>query len=66
MMTHLGTQSRPTSLQGGADSSLGEALAKIPDEPFLSVERHLVAWSVILGLTLLGALVWVSQRFFTG
>ena len=66
MLTHAETQPYPTASQTEIETSVGKALAKIPYEPFLSVERQLVAWSVILGVSLLGALVWVSQRFFSG
>ncbi len=45
---------------------VAEEMAKIPYEPFLPVERKLITWSLILGLVLLGALIWVSERFFTG
>ena len=34
------------------------------DEPFLPAERKLVAWSLIVGVALLGILVWVSETFF--
>jgi hypothetical protein len=30
------------------------------------VEKKLIAWSLIVGTTLLGVLVWVSYRFFPG
>jgi len=35
-------------------------------EPLLPVEKKLIAGSLILGLVLLGILVWVSHRFFPG
>jgi hypothetical protein len=46
--------------------TLVEELAKVPYEPFLPVERQLVAWSLVLGMALLGLLIWVSERFFGG
>ena len=66
MVRRLETQARPKPSRVETESKVGEALSKIPYEPFLQVERQLVAWSLILGLALLGALVWVSERFFTG
>jgi hypothetical protein len=33
-------------------------------EPFLPIEKKLVAWSIILGVVLLGFLVWVTYTFF--
>jgi len=34
------------------------------DEPFLPAETKLVTWSLVLGVVLLGVLVWVSNTFF--
>jgi hypothetical protein len=45
-------------------ASVSEELARIPDEPLLPVEKNLIAGSLILGLVLLGVLVWVSYTFF--
>ena len=42
---------------------LAEELQNMQYEPLLPVEKKLVAWSVLLGIFLLGALVWVSQTF---
>jgi hypothetical protein len=44
--------------------SLAEELAAIPYEPLLPVEKWLIASSLILGVTLLGILVWASATFF--
>jgi hypothetical protein len=35
-------------------------------EPLLPVEKKLIAWSLILGVVLLGILVVVSYTFFPG
>jgi hypothetical protein len=43
---------------------LAEELAAIPSEPLLPVERRLIAWSLILGVALLGLLVWLSNTLF--
>jgi len=34
------------------------------DEPLLPVEKRLIGWSLVAGLVLLGALVWLSYTFF--
>ncbi|MFI5341978.1 MAG: hypothetical protein ACHQ7N_19340 [Candidatus Methylomirabilales bacterium] len=66
MVRRLEAQPQPKPSWIGTEFNVGEELAKITDEPFLPVERQLVTWSLILGLALLGALIWVSERFFTG
>lgn len=38
---------------------LAEELKRIEYEPLLEVEKRLIAWSLILGLLLLNALIWV-------
>ena len=43
---------------------LAEAIAAQPDEPLLPVEKKLIAGSLILGITLLGLLIWLSNTFF--
>jgi hypothetical protein len=43
---------------------LAEELKKLADEPLLPVEKKLIAWSVGLGIVLLGVLVWLSRTFF--
>jgi hypothetical protein len=35
-------------------------------EPLLPVEKKLIAWSLILGVVLLGILILVSYTFFPG
>ena len=45
---------------------LAEELKKLVEEPLLPVEKQLVAWSVGLGVVLLGLLVWLSRTFFPG
>ena len=34
------------------------------EEPLLRAEVKLIAWSLVLGVALLGLLVWVSYAFF--
>ena len=45
---------------------IADELKKMEYEPLLPVEKQLIAWSIGLGLVLLGLLVWVSYRFFPG
>ena len=46
------------------ESSLAREMAAIPDEPLLPVEKKLIAGSLLLGLVLLGVLLWLSQVLF--
>ncbi len=43
-----------------------EEIKKMERQELLPVEKKLIATSLILGLALLGILVWVSYRFFPG
>ena len=47
---------------------VSEELRKMDSEyePLLPVEKRLVAWSLALGLALIGVLVAVSEAFFRG
>jgi hypothetical protein len=45
---------------------LAEELEKLAEETLLPVEKQLVAWSLGLGVVLLGVLVWLSRTFFPG
>jgi hypothetical protein len=42
---------------------LSEELKKMEREPLLDVEKRLIAWSLGIGVVLLGLLVWISHRF---
>ncbi|HUB77452.1 MAG TPA: hypothetical protein VMB03_01580 [Bryobacteraceae bacterium] len=46
------------------EPKLAEELEKMPYEPLLPVEKKLIAWSIGLGVFLLGILIWVDQAFF--
>ncbi len=46
------------------EPDLARALAAIPDEPLLPVEKKLIAGSLLLGVVLLGVLFWLSQILF--
>jgi len=43
---------------------ISEELKKMEWEPMLPVEKKLIAWSLILGVVLLGCLIWVTYTFF--
>ena len=43
---------------------LSEELKRMADEPILPIEKKLVAWSLILGVVLLGVLLLVNQWLF--
>jgi len=43
-----------------------EELKQMEYEPLLPVEKQLIAGSLLLGIVLLGLLVWLSNKFFPG
>jgi hypothetical protein len=43
---------------------LADELKKMEWEPLLPVEKKLIAWSIGLGVGLLGILIWVSYTYF--
>jgi len=43
---------------------LSEEIKKMEYEPLLPVEKKLIGYSIILGIVLLGILIWVSYTFF--
>jgi hypothetical protein len=47
-----------------SEGRIGREMDQIPYEPLLPVEKQLIAGSLILGVVLLGLLVWVSYTFF--
>jgi hypothetical protein len=48
------------------EPKLSEELQKMADEPLLPIEKKLIVGSILLGLFLLGALVWLNQTLFHG
>jgi hypothetical protein len=44
--------------------SLADELAAIPYEPLLPAEKKLIAGSLLLGISLLGLLLWISATYF--
>ena len=47
-----------------SEPSLAREMEAIPDEPLLPIEKKLIAGSLLLGLGLLGILLWLSQMWF--
>jgi hypothetical protein len=45
------------------EPKFAEELKKMEYEPLLPVENKLIAWSIGLGMVLIGLLVWVSTFF---
>ena len=43
---------------------ISEELQRMKTEPLLPIEKKLVAWSLILGVVLLGVLLLVNQWLF--
>jgi hypothetical protein len=49
---------------GITEQQTAEELARIPYEPLLPAEIKLIAGSLILGVALLGLLLWLSAEYF--
>ena len=45
-------------------ADLAREMTTASDEPLLPVEKHLILWSLVLGVGLLGVLYWVSATWF--
>ena len=45
---------------------IAEEIKKMEYEPLLPAEKKLIGYSLILGIVLLGLLVWISYSFFPG
>ena len=43
---------------------ISEELQRMKAEPLLPIEKKLVAWSLILGVALLGVLLWLNRVLF--
>jgi hypothetical protein len=48
------------------DVKIVEEMQKMEYEPLLPVEKKLIGYSIGLGVILLGALIFISYRFFPG
>ncbi|MGC1403651.1 MAG: hypothetical protein WA974_12075 [Thermodesulfobacteriota bacterium] len=43
-----------------------DELKEMEYEPLLPIEKKLIGYSLIIGVVLLGLLIWVSYTFFPG
>jgi hypothetical protein len=48
------------------EPKISEELRKMEHEPLLPIEKKLIVWSLVLGVLLLGLLIWISNKFFPG
>jgi hypothetical protein len=46
------------------EPNLPDELRRMNREPLLPVEKRLIAWSIGIGVALLGLLVWLSRKWF--
>lgn len=46
------------------EPKLAEEIKKMEYEPLLPIEKKLIVGSIMLGIVLIGILVWVSSAFF--
>ena len=46
------------------EPSIARELEAIPYEPLLPIEKKLIIWCLVLGVVLLGLLLWASATFF--
>jgi hypothetical protein len=56
--------SKPNEPEPAGTPSLAQELEAIPYEPLLPVEKKLVVCCLLLGIVLLGVLLWASATFF--
>ena len=56
--------SQPRAHEPLTEKQTAEELAKIPYEPLLPAEKWLVGGSLLLGIALLGLLLWLSATYF--
>ena len=47
------------------EPKLAEEIRSMPEEPLLPIEKKLIGWSLLLGVVLLGLLLWMSGAFFS-
>ena len=58
------TISKPDEPGPATTPSLARELEAIPYEPLLPIEKKLIVWCLLLGVVLLGVLLWASATFF--
>ena len=46
------------------EPKLAEEMSQLAEEPLLPIEKKLIGWSLVLGVCLLGLLLWLSNTFF--
>jgi hypothetical protein len=56
--------SQPPLDNGTLETQTAEEMARIAYEPLLPAEKKLIAGSLILGIALLGLLLWLSATYF--
>ncbi|MDI6716780.1 MAG: hypothetical protein QME63_07540 [Actinomycetota bacterium] len=49
-----------------ADSMIAKEIESMEYEPLMDVEKKLIAWSLILGIVLIGFFLWLSITYFPG
>ena len=50
----------------GMQPRLADEIQSMEAEPLLPIEKKLIGYSLILGVVLLGILIFISYRFFPG
>jgi hypothetical protein len=62
----MSDEARPSTTRTGdaGEASFAEELEAIPYEPLLPIEKKLIVWCLVLGVVLLGVLLWASATFF--
>jgi hypothetical protein len=57
-------KAEPAAGEALGEPSVAQEIEAIPYEPLLPVEKKLIAACLILGVLLLGLLLWASTTFF--
>lgn len=56
----------PEEMKMAEAPKIAEEIKKMEYEPLLPVEKKLIGYSLIIGVVLLGLLIWASYTFFPG
>jgi hypothetical protein len=56
--------SEPPPSDPVSEQQTAEEMARIPYEPLLPIEKKLIVGSLLLGIVLLGLLLWISATYF--
>jgi hypothetical protein len=59
----MSDRAEPSAPETG-EPSIASELEAIPYEPLLPIEKKLIVWCLVLGVVLLGLLLWASATFF--